>query len=125
MAIGKKGQDISTIFGLPFGFTMLLMAFAIEGGNIPSLWSFTSVMIVLGGTMGAVMVSYKLDDVRSIPKLVIEAMSEKNIAVKELIEMFITFAEKARREGILSLESDIEVSWFYRSYDIQRYEADC
>jgi chemotaxis protein MotA len=108
VAIGKKGQDLSTIIGLPMGFGMLLLAFVIEGGNLGSLYATTAVMIVIGGTMGATMISYKLEDILSMPKLIMEAMSEKNIEVKELIEMFITFAEKARREGILSLESDIE-----------------
>ncbi len=108
MAIGKKGQDLSTVIGLPGGIGMLLLAFIIEGGNIATLWALSAVMIVLGGTMGATMVSFKLEDILSIPKLIGECLSEKHIAVKELIEMFITFAEKARREGILSLESDIE-----------------
>ena len=88
---------------------MLLTAFLIEGGNPGALFgSISPFLIVIGGTIGAVMVSFKMEDVFSIPKLIGDAMSEKVVPTKDLLEMFITFSEKSRREGILSLENDIE-----------------
>lgn len=107
--MGKKGRDLATIVGIPFGLGMLLTAFLIEGGNPGALFgSISPFLIVIGGTIGAVMVSFKMEDVFSIPKLIGDAMSEKVVPTKDLLEMFITFSEKSRREGILSLENDIE-----------------
>jgi chemotaxis protein MotA len=87
---------------------MIVAAYIIEGGNLASLIGLTPFMIVLGGTIGATMVSFKMEDVFNIPRLIGQAMTEKILPTKDLLEMFITFSEKSRREGILSLENDIE-----------------
>ncbi len=109
MGIGRKGQDMSTIIGLPLGFALIVLAFIIEGGNVLSLvGSPTPFMIVVGGTIAATMVSFKLEDIFNIPRLIVICMREKTVPTKDLLEMFITFSEKSRREGILSLENDIE-----------------
>ncbi len=109
MGIGRKGRDLATIIGLPLGFVMIVLAFTIEGGNLISLiGSPTPFMVVIGGTIGATMVSFKMEDIFSIPRFIVQAMSEKIVPTKDLLEMFITFSEKSRREGILSLENDIE-----------------
>jgi len=107
--IGRKGRDLATIIGIAFGFGMLLLAYGIEGGNFGSLVSSISpFLIVVGGTLGATMVSFKMEDIYNIPKLIGQAATEKVVPTKDLLEMFITFSEKSRREGILSLENDIE-----------------
>lgn len=109
MNIGRKGRDLATIIGIAFGFGMLLLAYGIEGGNFGSLVSSISpFLIVVGGTLGATMVSFKMEDIYNIPKLIGQAATEKVVPTKDLLEMFITFSEKSRREGILSLENDIE-----------------
>jgi len=65
-------------------------------------------MIVVGGTLGVTMICYPLKDVLGVFKVVQKTIFSKSISVKELIERFVNFANKTRREGILALESEIK-----------------
>jgi len=98
--------DLSSIIGLVIGFGMLLLAFVEEGGHLTALIAPTAVMIVFGGTIGAVMVSFSMDDIKQVPKLFKIIFKEKKYEVNELIGILCDFAEKARREGLLSLERE-------------------
>lgn len=100
-------MDIATIAGVVSAFGLVLVAIFMGGGlslfiNVPAL------MIVVGGTLGVTMINYPLKDVLGVMKVVRKALFSKTIAVKELIERFVGFANKTRREGILALESEIK-----------------
>jgi chemotaxis protein MotA len=100
-------MDIATIVGVVSAFGLVLVAIFMGGGlnifiNVPAL------MIVVGGTVGVTMINYPLKDVFGVIKVVRKTLFSKTIAVKELIERFVTFANKTRREGILALESEIK-----------------
>lgn len=99
-------MDLSTIIGLILGFGMLIAGFLLEGGHFTSLLEPTAAMIVLGGTAGAVMVSFSMEDIKQVPKLIKIASTEKKYQVNELIVTLCGFAEKARREGLLCLERE-------------------
>lgn len=105
----KKGKaDISTFLGMGIGFGALLFGYVIEGGYVPALWQISAFVIIIGGTLGALSTSYTFKDIMSIPKLLNEAGQLSPDISKDIMEMLITFSEKARREGLLSLESEIE-----------------
>jgi chemotaxis protein MotA len=100
-------MDIATIIGIISAFGLVIVAILMGGGlmlfvNVPSL------MIVVGGTMGATMINYPLKEVFGVIGVVKNAILTTNIAVTDLIKQFIEFAHKSRKEGILSLEADIK-----------------
>ncbi|MBW1715891.1 MAG: MotA/TolQ/ExbB proton channel family protein [Deltaproteobacteria bacterium] len=100
-------MDIATILGVISAFGLVFIAIFMGGGiqlfiNIPSL------MIVVGGTLGATMINYPLKDVFGVFKVVKKALFAKSIPVNELIKRFIVFAQKSRKEGILTLEGEIK-----------------
>jgi len=64
-------------------------------------------MIVGGGTLGATMVNYPLREILGVFKVVKNAFFTSDISSKGLIKMFVDFAKKSRKEGILSLESEV------------------
>ena len=101
-------MDISTVVGLILGFGALILAFVMEGGTVYALIKDTAAMIVFGGTIGAVMISYPLKDIISIPRLIKEAFVTNKSNVENIINTFVKLAETARKEGLLSLESIIE-----------------
>jgi chemotaxis protein MotA len=83
------------------------MAIAMGGGialfvNVPSL------MIVVGGTLGATMINYPLKDVLGAIQVVKTVFLNRASSLEEIIKQFVDFGGKARREGILALESDVE-----------------
>jgi chemotaxis protein MotA len=100
-------MDIATVVGILSAFGLVAVAIAMGSGlelfiNLPSL------MIVVGGTLGATMINYPLKDVLGVFRIVQNALLVKTVAVRELITRFVELANKARREGILSLESEME-----------------
>ena len=100
-------MDIATILGVISAFGLVIIAIFMGGGiqlflNIPSL------MIVVGGTLGATMISYPLKDVFGVFNVAKKALFTRHISISELIKRFIGFAKKSRKEGILALEGEIK-----------------
>lgn len=101
-------MDLATLVGLIFGFTCLIAAFLLEGGKIAGLLSYTAAMIVLGGTIGATSVSFTIADLKMIPALFAIAFKDQVYDSAKLIQNIVSFATQARREGVLSLENNLE-----------------
>jgi len=113
-------MDIATGLGIFLGFGMLLFGYVIEEGSIPALLAISPVFIVFGGTLGACMCQHTMKEILSIPRYISEAMTlpkGNDAALKQLIETLVNLAEKARREGVLSLESDIQGELSSKKYD--------
>jgi len=99
-------MDLATIIGMITG-VVLLGGAVLLGGNFIIFLSLQSVLIVIGGTLAGTMVSYSLKDVLKIPSLFMIALKEEDLNSREIINILVTFAEKARREGLLALEQDV------------------
>ena len=101
-------MDLTTLVGLVLGVSSLLVAFVIEGGSPLALFGLSAGIIVFGGTIGAVVISFPGEQLRAIIPLVrIVFQKPKDdplLAIDQLVELAVT----ARREGILSLEEKIE-----------------
>lgn len=101
-------MDLATILGIFSAFGLVIVSIAMGGGlilfvNVPSL------MIVIGGTIGATMINYPLKDVLGSMAVVKNAFFAGAIpAVEAVIKQFVNLGSKARREGILALESDVK-----------------
>ncbi len=100
-------MDLSTILGIVSAFGLVIIAIVMGGGiglfiNIPSL------MIVVGGTLGATMINYPLKDMLKAVSIVKNAFFASNSAPEEIVKQFVDFGGKARREGILALEADVK-----------------
>jgi chemotaxis protein MotA len=110
-------KEISTLLGVVIGAGCLLVAYLLEGGNVLALFGISAFLIIIGGTIGATMTSFTMKDVLSIPKLIKEAMELPGSNEADIIKMFVSMSEKARRDGLLSLESDLESADFRDNYD--------
>jgi chemotaxis protein MotA len=113
-------MDPATGLGVIIGFGMLLTGYVIEQGSIPALLAISPVFIVFGGTLGAITCQFTFKEITSLPKFMMEAMQlpkGNDASIKQLIETLVNLAEKARREGVLSLESDIQGELSNKKYD--------
>jgi len=99
--------DLATIIGLIAGILLLLGAVFVEG-NVILFINLPSVLIVMGGTLAATMISYPLNQFFSILKTVQNAFKVKTMDPGQTISLLVSLAEKARREGLLSLEDDVQ-----------------
>ncbi len=99
-------MDIITLLSLVFTLFALVVAFVMEGGVVSSLLQPTAAIIVFGGTLGAVGVSFPGKQLKKFPKLLIKALKSKKDDRGLVIEQLVQMAHKARKEGLLSLEED-------------------
>lgn len=100
-------MDLATIIGLILCFGGFLGGFMMEGGHIMQLVSLSAGAIVFGGTFGAAMTSSPFSHTIGLAGIVKHAFLRDSQNANETISIFVSFAEKARREGLLVLEEDI------------------
>jgi chemotaxis protein MotA len=98
--------DIATFIGILIAFGLVVASILI-GGDATWFINYPSVMIVLGGTMGATLLAYPLADVMGVFRVVQNVFFQKAQSAKEMIPMMVGFAKKARQEGILSFEANL------------------
>lgn len=85
----------------------MVVAFVLEGGSLGGLLAPTAAIIVFGGTIGATIVGYSLAEVRTIPRLLGIAFKNRDYDAMATIDTIVQLGGKARREGILGLESEV------------------
>jgi chemotaxis protein MotA len=99
--------DFATIGGLILAVGGIAAGLLMEGGKVQDVAQATSALIVLGGTIGAVMITTPLPVfIRAVTKLgsIVFGRSE---SVAAAIEEIIRFATQARKEGLVSLETQV------------------
>jgi chemotaxis protein MotA len=104
----KSSIDITSFLGLGLAAFAILGGQAMEGGSIGSIIQPTAALIVLGGTFGACMLQFPLSTVITSFKFIVRAFLEPAINNKAVIQEIIRLANKARKEGVISLESDVQ-----------------
>lgn len=100
-------MDITTIVGLIIGFAALIIAFILEGGAPGALVSPTAGLIVLGGTIGATILSFTMNELKKVPALLRISFQNQEYDFTALIDQIVQLADQARREGLLSLEQNL------------------
>jgi chemotaxis protein MotA len=109
---GKKGHgvrpDFATIGGLAVAALGLIGGLLLEGGSMKDITQPTAFLIVLGGTMGAVMVNFPMKTLIGGVGRLKHVFFEQSESATAMIEELVTYATKARKQGIVSLERDAE-----------------
>ena len=101
-------MDKATLIGLILGIGAVLGGQTLEGGHVGSIMQATAAIIVLGGTFGAVFVSFPFHDVLSGFNAMKTIIKEPPQDPHQIITQITGYANKARKEGILSLEKEIK-----------------
>lgn len=101
-----KKQDMLTVIGLIVAWALVIIGM-LAGGNIAIFLDSASFAITIGGSVGALLVSYPAREIKRLTKVIIEAFKENNISKLEIVNLFTELSKKARREGLLSMEDDI------------------
>ena len=97
-------MDLATLIGMVVSFGMISAAIA-GGGSFGLFVDSASMLIVFGGTLGAAMTHYPLGTVLTIGKVIRKTLVGKTPSTTDILDQFMDYANRARREGILSLES--------------------
>jgi chemotaxis protein MotA len=101
--------DLATVIGLALACIGIIGGNVIEGGSPMALFNIPGLMIVVLGTFGAVMCSQSLATMIGLPKFILQAiLGGKAHDSSATVDLFVNMADKARREGLLALESDVD-----------------
>jgi chemotaxis protein MotA len=98
--------DVATVAGLAIAFVGILGGLILEKGQIQDVAQGTAALIVLGGTLGAVLVTTPLPIALRAFSGLKSVFFEPQMNSAEMIETLIGFAGKARKNGIVSLEAE-------------------
>ena len=99
-------MDIFAIIGTFLGIGFILTGQAMEGGNIGQLLQITAAFIVLGGTTGAIVLSFPAKTLLKALKYLKDVYMPPKLDFNSLITEIGGFATKARKEGIIALEKE-------------------
>jgi len=99
--------DFASIGGLAVALAGILGGLILEGGKIHDVSQVTAAMIVLGGTLGAVMVTNPMHVLLGAARQASSAFFARPEAREQAIDEIIGYATQARKQGIVSLDSQI------------------
>jgi len=101
-------MDKASIGGVLLAFAGIVTGLLIEGGNIGQILQPTAALIVFGGTLGAVMLQFPLTTVLSAFRSLGHIFAAPRKQDAQIIRQLVAFANKARRQGVVSLDSDLQ-----------------
>jgi chemotaxis protein MotA len=97
-------MDLGTVIGIVLILGLLFSAMAM-GVGIGAYVDIPSALIVIGGSIGALLISFRLETMKQFTKIFMIAIKPPQEDKVELIKKLVEFATSARRDGILSLEA--------------------
>jgi len=104
-------MDKSSVIGTLLGVAVCIgTGFLIvnHGGSWTMFWSLKGAVMVFGGTISVVFMAMPMDRLKQVPGYVRRFMSNKQMTLSQTVKTMDRFSDKARRDGILSLEDEIE-----------------
>lgn len=103
-----KPIDLSLPLLLPVGIALVLAAQWLEAGTVAGLLQGSAALIVLGGTAGAVLVSFPFEDLRAAAGALEGLLGREAEPASSAITRVSRYAATARRKGVLALEPEID-----------------
>ena len=100
-------MDKASFGGAILAITGIIAGLWIEGGNLRQILQPTAALIVFGGTMGAVLLQFPLATVLAAFRRMAHVFAAPHKPSALLIKQLVAFANKARRSGVVSLDSDL------------------
>jgi chemotaxis protein MotA len=100
-------MEKASIGGALLALAGILAGLLLEGGNLGQVLQPTAALIVFGGTLGAVLLQFPLTTVVAAFRNLGKLFSAHTRQDAELIRQLVNFANKARRQGVVSLDADL------------------
>jgi chemotaxis protein MotA len=104
----SRRLDFASIAVLPAGVGVVLLAQMIEGGAARSLMQGPAALIVFGGTLAALLLSYSPSDVFRAVRAAAASFTKPESHAAALTASLVGYSIRAQRKGILALESELD-----------------
>jgi chemotaxis protein MotA len=98
-------MDFGALIGIAIALTAIIGGNAMEGGHFASMLGLSAAIIVIGGTIGAVTVQFKGSTLKGAVGAVGGLFKKSTVDGQKLVDEIVDYANRARRDGILALES--------------------
>lgn len=99
-------MDLSSILGILLAAGFISLALTLEGGSIIQLFHLSAFLIVFGGTFSAILLGFSGKDIRDALYFLKDVFFNKKVDLEKQISEITNLAQKARKEGIISLETE-------------------
>lgn len=102
-------MDKATVIGILLGIIAIFFGMVLKGASLSILINPAAFLIIIVGTIASIVVGFPGKELKRIPKLLKVIFTEqKTVSDAEIIKMFSKWADLARREGLLALESEAQ-----------------
>ena len=101
-------MDKASLTGIVLALGGILAGLLLEGGNLRQILQPTAAMIVFGGTLGAVMLQFPLPVLLHAIRRLRSVFVSPKATAEQTVHRLVQYAQKARREGIVSLDADLD-----------------
>ena len=101
-------MDKASVGGVILALAGILAGLTIEGGNVGQILQPTAALIVFGGTLGAVLLQFPLTTVTAAFRSLGHIFTAPRKENSQLVRLLVGFANKARRNGVVSLDADLQ-----------------
>jgi chemotaxis protein MotA len=102
-------MDIASVVGLVVGIALLAITVLLApGASFAAFFNGPSIMVVIGGAIAAVLVSFPLKTFLGLGLVIKNVFLNKPRDIADLIEQLVSLAETARRDGLLALEGRLD-----------------
>ncbi|HTW06539.1 MAG TPA: flagellar motor protein [Acidimicrobiales bacterium] len=99
-------MDPASFIGIGIALFALFASMTMDGGNVGSLIAPSAILLTFGGTIGAATAGMLMRDAKNLPKILKAALTTKAVTADASVATVVSFAEKARRQGLLALEEE-------------------
>lgn len=103
-----KTSDILTPIGLLLGIGCMFFGISTGDTGLNGFIDIPSVIITIGGSFAAILVTFSLDDIKSLIKMTKHLFISPKMSKVDLIQDFKTLSIKSRKDGLLSIEDNLE-----------------
>jgi chemotaxis protein MotA len=101
-------MDLGSLIGIFGSFGMVVFSVLVGGGNLLNLMDLPSFLMVVLGSYFALMLASSLPDALAVWGLFARTFKIQVYNEQGIIQKMMAFSEKARREGLLALEDELE-----------------
>ncbi|MDB8551138.1 motility protein A [Turicibacter sanguinis] len=100
-------KNMFPLISMVVGIGVVFFGIMDSGGNVMMFISVSSLLIVLGGSLAALAIIYPLNDIKKLPKILGSVIAAPSYDLGEIILLLEDISQKARKGGVLSLESEV------------------
>jgi chemotaxis protein MotA len=101
-------MDIASLLGVVLGLAGIFLGMTLEGGSLRQMVQPTAALIVVGGTMGAVMLQFPLRVMLAAAMQGTRVFFARDLKAEGTLDQIVGFAYIARRDGILALDGELD-----------------